>query len=171
MTNMPSPKTEFHLPEDPATCFKHCASAMVSEEAIEEMKETRPTFKELKSIERLRREILFRGELPFWRILFFLEWDMLERHLHRCSRVDNCRSVHCHPRLRSHVRLRPGGSRRYGKDQHQCFRRIPLLLPRSLRQPNEREIPRNVWFFQGLLWKDPRCSRFGTDPAPNRFGQ
>lgn len=60
MTNMPSPKTDFHLPDDSATFFKNCASSVVSEEAIEEMKETRPTFKELKSIERLRREILFR---------------------------------------------------------------------------------------------------------------
>ena len=34
-------------------------------------KETRPDFKELKSIEKQRREILLRAELPFWRILLF----------------------------------------------------------------------------------------------------
>lgn len=34
-------------------------------------KETRPDFKELKSIEKQRREILLRAELPFWRMLLF----------------------------------------------------------------------------------------------------
>eukprot|EP00984_Skeletonema_dohrnii_P025349 scaffold14467_cov112-Skeletonema_dohrnii-CCMP3373.AAC.1 len=33
--------------------------------------ETRPDFKELQSIERKRREILLRAELPFWRIIMF----------------------------------------------------------------------------------------------------
>mmetsp|Transcript_20593 Transcript_20593/g.44731 ORF Transcript_20593/g.44731 Transcript_20593/m.44731 type:complete len:380 (+) Transcript_20593:49-1188(+) len=37
----------------------------------EVVKETRPNFKELKTIERHRREILLRTELPFWRILLF----------------------------------------------------------------------------------------------------
>lgn len=37
----------------------------------EVVKETRPNFLELKSIERHRREILLRSELPFWRILLF----------------------------------------------------------------------------------------------------
>lgn len=35
------------------------------------MKETRPTFSELKHIERKRRTLLLRAELPFWRILLF----------------------------------------------------------------------------------------------------
>jgi len=35
------------------------------------VRETRPNFQELKSIERHRREILLRAELPFWRILLF----------------------------------------------------------------------------------------------------
>mmetsp|Transcript_10482 Transcript_10482/g.15898 ORF Transcript_10482/g.15898 Transcript_10482/m.15898 type:complete len:376 (+) Transcript_10482:93-1220(+) len=33
--------------------------------------ETRPDFKELKKIEKKRREILLRAELPFWRIIMF----------------------------------------------------------------------------------------------------
>jgi len=37
----------------------------------EVMKETRPDFDELQSIERLRRALLLRPELPFWRILLF----------------------------------------------------------------------------------------------------
>jgi hypothetical protein len=38
---------------------------------VEPIKETRPDFKELKAIEKQRREILLRAELPFWRILLF----------------------------------------------------------------------------------------------------
>eukprot|EP00585_Thalassiosira_rotula_P012344 CAMPEP_0196131568 /NCGR_PEP_ID=MMETSP0910-20130528/1519_1 /TAXON_ID=49265 /ORGANISM="Thalassiosira rotula, Strain GSO102" /LENGTH=417 /DNA_ID=CAMNT_0041391047 /DNA_START=96 /DNA_END=1349 /DNA_ORIENTATION=+ len=39
--------------------------------AIKKTDETQPTFEELQSIEKGRREILLRAELPFWRILLF----------------------------------------------------------------------------------------------------
>ncbi len=59
MSMVPSPSTEFTLPKDCEANLQHGRSEE-SLGAIEEMKETRPTFKELKSIERLRREVLFR---------------------------------------------------------------------------------------------------------------
>ncbi|KAL7467289.1 hypothetical protein ACHAXS_007540 [Conticribra weissflogii] len=74
---VPSPSTEFTLPKDCEANLQHGRSEE-SLGAIEEMKETRPTFKELKSIERLRREVLFRGELPFWRILLFYSGTCLK---------------------------------------------------------------------------------------------
>jgi len=50
---------------------KSVAVASGADVYVEPIKEDRPDFKELKEIEKQRREILLRAELPFWRILMF----------------------------------------------------------------------------------------------------
>eukprot|EP00584_Thalassiosira_punctigera_P008525 CAMPEP_0172533790 /NCGR_PEP_ID=MMETSP1067-20121228/6372_1 /TAXON_ID=265564 ORGANISM="Thalassiosira punctigera, Strain Tpunct2005C2" /NCGR_SAMPLE_ID=MMETSP1067 /ASSEMBLY_ACC=CAM_ASM_000444 /LENGTH=387 /DNA_ID=CAMNT_0013318481 /DNA_START=60 /DNA_END=1223 /DNA_ORIENTATION=+ len=67
------------------------ATVDIAEDSFEEnggakekevVQEMRPTFKKLKSIEKHRREILLRAELPFWKILLFIDGTCLHEFKH-----------------------------------------------------------------------------------------